>query len=50
MGFAVDNRDGYIPSTPWWSPYDDIAPVRRLAAQRQRIDDRRPPSQRTSTR
>ncbi len=44
MGFAVDNRDGgYIPSTPWWSPYDDIAPV-PSAAQWQRIDDRCPPS------
>lgn len=44
MGFDVDNRaGGYIPSTPWWNPYDDIVPV-PSAAEWARIDDRCPPS------
>jgi hypothetical protein len=44
MGFAVDNREGgYIPSSAWWSPYDEITPA-PTASEWKRIDDKCPPS------
>ncbi|MCU1410699.1 MAG: hypothetical protein JWR04_1406 [Rhodoglobus sp.] len=44
MGYPVENRDdGYIPSTPWWDPYDEVKPA-PSAEQWELIDARCPPS------
>ena len=36
-------RFGYIPSTPWWSPYDELTPT-PSAEEWELIDARCPPS------
>lgn len=44
MGYSVENRDdGYIPSTPWWNPYDELTPT-PSAGEWELIDGRCPPS------
>ena len=44
MGYPVKNRDdGYITSTPWWNPYDELTPT-PSAEEWELIDARCPPS------